>query len=150
MSLQERIEADFKQAMRNRQPSKVSCLRLIKAALKNKEIENRGALDESQVLAVLVTLAKQRKESLELFQKGGRDDLVKQEQEELNILSGYLPKPLSDEEVTAIIDQAVKELGAFGPKDMGKVMKVIIPKVQGRADSKRVNELVKACLQNKS
>lgn len=146
MSLPERIEVDFKQALRHREPRKVSCLRLIKAALKNKEIENRGALDESQVLSVLTTLVKQRKESLELFQKGGRDDLVRQEQEELNIIEGYLPKPLSEKELIAIIEQAVNALGAAGPKDMGKVMKAIMPKVQGRADGKRVNELVKAAL----
>lgn len=143
MSLQERIEADFKQAIRDRDPRRLSCLRLIKAAIKNKEIDHRGKLDEAQIAAVLATLAKQRKESIELFQKGKRDDLVEQEQAELNILEGYLPKPISEQELTALVEQMVQELGASGPKDLGKVMKAVMVKAQGRADGKLVNELVK-------
>lgn len=143
MSLQERIEADFKQAIRDRDPRRLSCLRLIKAAIKNKEIDHRGKLDEAQISAILATLAKQRKESIELFQKGKRDDLVEQEQAELNILEGYLPKPISEQELTALVEQIVQELGASGPKDLGKVMKAVMAKAQGKADGKLVQTIVK-------
>lgn len=146
MSLKDRIEADFKQAVRQKEAVKISTLRLIKAAVKNKEIEKRGALDEGQLTAVLAGMAKQARESIEQFEKGGRRDLVDKEKTELAILEGYLPKQISAAELTGLVDKTVKELGGAGPKDMGKVMKAVMGKVQGQADGKQVQELVKKAL----
>lgn len=146
MPLKERIEADFKQAVRQQETAKISSLRLIKAAIKNKEIENRGALDNAQVIKVLSTLAKQVRESIEQFQKGNRTDLVEKEKQELAILEAYMPQPLTDVELEAMVQKTVQDLGAAGPKDMGKVMKAVMAQTQGRADGKQVQEKVKKAL----
>ena len=142
MSLKEKIENDLKEAMKAKESLKVSCLRLIKAAVKNKEIDVRGALDEAQITSILSTLAKQRKESIEQFKKGGRDDLVKQEEAELAILNSYLPKQMSEKEIEEIIVKTIAEVGAKDIKEAGKVMKAVMPKVAGKADGKIVNAIV--------
>ncbi|MDP2599387.1 MAG: GatB/YqeY domain-containing protein [Deltaproteobacteria bacterium] len=142
MSLKEKIENDLKEAMRAKDALKLSCLRLVKSAVKNKEIDVRGALDDSQVIAILSTLAKQRKESIEQFKKGGRDDLVKQEEAELAVLETYLPKQMSEKELEEIVIKTIAETGAKGPQEMGKVMKALMPKITGKADGKEVSALV--------
>ena len=142
MSLKEKIENDLKEAMKAKESLKVSCLRLIKAAVKNKEIDVRGALDDAQITSILSTLAKQRKESIEQFKKGGRDDLVKQEEAELAILNSYLPKQMSEKEIEEIIVKTIAEVGAKDIKEAGKVMKAVMPKVAGKADGKIVNAIV--------
>ncbi|MBI4124805.1 MAG: GatB/YqeY domain-containing protein [Deltaproteobacteria bacterium] len=146
MSLKERIEADFKQAVRQQETAKVSILRLVKAAIKNKEIENRGSLDDAQILKVFSTMTKQTRDSIEQFQKGNRADLVQKEKTELAILEGYMPRSLSEAELEVLVRKAVQDTGAVGPKDMGKVMQAVMPQVQGRAEGKQVQEKVKKAL----
>ncbi|MBI4224407.1 MAG: GatB/YqeY domain-containing protein [Deltaproteobacteria bacterium] len=146
MSLKERIEADFKQAVRQQETAKVSILRLVKAAIQNKEIENRGSLDDAQILKVFSTMTKQTRDSIEQFQKGNRADLVQKEKTELAILEGYMPRSLSEAELEVLVRKAVQDTGAVGPKDMGKVMQAVMPQVQGRAEGKQVQEKVKKAL----
>lgn len=143
MSLKARIEADFKEALKARDSLKVSCLRLIKAAIKNKEIDLRGELQEGQLVSLLATLSKQRKEAIDLYKQGGRNDLAEKESRELALIEGYLPMALPEEELTTMIDVAIAETGAKGSADMGKVMKALMPKLSGRADGKVVSEMVK-------
>ena len=146
MSIKEKLKADLVTAMKARAELKVSTLRLITSAIKNKEIDERKELDDEGVLAVLNTAAKQRRDSIEQFEKGGRQDLADKEKAELVIIQEYLPQQLSKEEVAAFIKEAIAETGAAGAKDMGKVMKALMPKVKGKADGKLVNELVKEIL----
>jgi len=143
MPLKERIEAEFMQAVRSKDALKVSCLRMIKAAVKNKEIDKKGPLDEAQMTAILQTMAKQRKESIEQFEKGGRQDLVEKEKAELSLIENYLPQQMSEAELVKLVEAAVAETQAQGAKELGKVMKILVPKIAGRADGKLVNEWVK-------
>lgn len=143
MPLKARINDDLKGAMKAKDALRVDCLRLILSTVKNREIEKRGELDDAEVLKVLGTLAKQRAESIEMYRQGGRSDLVAKEEAELQIVQAYLPKALSEAELAALVAEAIAESGAAGPKDMGKVMKAIGPKVAGRADGKAVSEAVK-------
>ncbi len=119
-----------------------STLRIVKSSIKNKEIEKGGNLTDEECVSVLFTLAKQRKESIEQFAKGGRDDLVKRENAELDVLKKYLPEQMSEEELEKIIKEAIKETGAASAKEIGKVMKAVMPKVKGRADGKVINQKV--------
>lgn len=146
MSIKEKLRADLVTAMKARAELKVSTLRLITSAIKNKEIDERKEIDDDGVLAVLTTAAKQRRDSIEQFEKGGRQDLADKEKAELVIIQEYLPQQLSKDEVAAFIKEAIAETGAAGAKDMGKVMKALMPKVKGKADGKLVNELVKELL----
>lgn len=141
--LKEKIEKDLLTALKAKEALKVSCLRLIKAAIKNKEIDLRGEIQEPQLLQLLSTLAKQRQESITLYKQGGRKDLAEKESKELTMIESYLPKALSDEELLAIVEAAVAESGAKNAQEMGKVMKIVMPQVTGRADGKKVQELVK-------
>lgn len=151
MELKSRIESDLKAALKGKDALKASALRMVIAAVKNKEIEERGlkkikpgdGLDDAGVIRIIAMLAKQRQESIEMFKKGGRDDLAKKEADELKMLEGYLPSQLTAAEVEKIVDEVVKESGAAGPKDMGNVMKLVMPKIAGRADGKLVNEIVR-------
>lgn len=136
------IDDDLKQALRNKDTIRLNTIRSIKATVHNKEVELRRSLEESEFLQVVNYLAKQRRESIEQFEKGGRQDLVGSEKSELEILLSYLPPPLSEEDLTKIVDEAIKETGASSPKDIGKVMKVVMPKVAGGADGKVINSLV--------
>ncbi len=146
MSLAEILSDDLKKALKAGQKDVLSVIRMIKAAVKNKEIEKGDALSDEEIHGVLMTLAKQRKDSIEQFSKGGRQDLAEIEARELSIIQSYLPKQISKEEVEEIIKNTVTESNANGPKDMGKVMKAVMAKVKGRADGRLVSELVKETL----
>lgn len=143
MTLEERLQKDFKEALRAGDKERVSTLRLLKAAITQKAKEKGKDIDEAAVLDVLNSAAKQRKEAMEAYHKGGREDLSAKEQRELEIIQQYLPEPLSDDELVACVDAVISELGATSPKDMGKVMKVIMAEVKGRADGGLVNRIVK-------
>ncbi len=147
MGLVEMIEKDLPTALKAQQALKVSVLRMMKAALKNKQVELGKLPEDSEAVAVLRTLMKQRRESIEQFRKGGREDLAEKEEAEIKIIETYLPAAVSDEEIDAAIAAAVTETGAAGPKDLGKVMKAVMAKLAGRnVDGKRVNEKVRSKL----
>lgn len=142
MTLAERLNEDLKLAMKSQDKFKLSVLRMVRAAIKNQEIERRRALDDSELIDVLSREIKQRRDSLQDFEKAGRTDLAEQATAEIEIISAYLPKPLTDEEVTALVQQTIQETGASSKADMGKVMAALMPKVKGRADGKLVNQIV--------
>jgi len=146
MTFKERFSADMKDAMRAHDEVRLSTLRLLTSAIKYKEIEDRKPMDDEGVLSVLTTAAKQRRESIEQYEKAGRVDLADKEKIELSVLLGYMPAQLSRDELRAAVAEAMAESGADGPKDMGKVMKALMPKVKGKADGKLVNEVVKELL----
>ncbi len=146
MGLREKIDADIKDALKSGAKDKVSALRMVSAALKNKEIDKRRPLTDEEVIETARSLIKQRKDSIEQFAKGGRQDLVDKETAEIALLEVYLPKQLGREEVEALVRDAIAQTGAQGPKDMGKVMKALVPMIGGRADNKLVSELVKSAL----
>jgi uncharacterized protein len=146
-SLKERIDQDLKAAMRQKEELTTSVLRMLKSAVKYKEVEpGAKALDDGGVLQVISTLIKQRRDSVEQFRAGNRGDLADKEEKEIGLLQAYLPKQLSSEELLAEVKAAVVAAGARGPKDMGAVMKALLPKVQGRAEGKAVSDAVKAQL----
>jgi uncharacterized protein YqeY len=146
MGLKERIQADMQKAAKERNSLALSALRMALAAIKNKEIEERGEIGEDSILKVLATMVKQRKESIDLFRRGGREDLAGKEAAEIVVLEAYLPKALSDAEIETLAREAVGAAGAKSPGDMGRVMKELMPKVAGRADGKTVNEIVRRLL----
>ena len=146
MSLKERITDDMKAAMRSGEKERLGVIRMITAAIKQREVDERITLDETQVLSVLEKMIKQRKESLVQFQAGNRQDLVDKESAEITLLQGYLPSQLSDTEVDGLISDAIAASGAASIKDMGKVMGVIKQKAQGRADMGAVGAKIKAKL----
>lgn len=141
--LKQRINDDVKTSMRNKDKERLATLRLITAAIKQIEVDQRIELDDAQVLTVLDKMAKQHRDSIEQFEQAGRNDLLQKEQSELSIILEFLPKALNEEEVSALIDEAIAESGAAGMKDMGKVMGVLKPKVQGRADMGKISGIVK-------
>jgi hypothetical protein len=148
--LRDSINEALKEAMKAKNERAVSTLRMVNSTLKNADIEARGTgkppLADAEVLSVLQKMIKQRQESVELYQKGGRDDLVKQEQEEIAIISAYLPKQMSEAEMKAAIEAAVAETGAAGMKDMGKVIGVLRGKYAGQMDMGKASAAVKARL----
>ena len=146
MSLKSRIQDDVKQAMRARDKARLSVLRLITAAIKQKEVDERIELSDGDVLAVLDKMAKQRRESLEHYRKAGRDDLADQEQFELELIGEFMPEPLGEAELGRLIQAAIKETGASSMRDMGAVMAALREQVQGRADMKAVSDSVRARL----
>ncbi len=143
MSLKSRIQDDVKNAMRAHQRERLAVLRLVTAAIKQKEVDERIELDDAQVLAVLDKMVKQRRESLEQYRSAGRDDLANQEAFELDLIQAYLPEPLDEAELAGLIDGAISEAGASSIRDMGAVMNALRSKVQGRADMKAVSQAVK-------
>ena len=144
-SLKERIDADLKEAMRSKDELGTSVLRMLKSAVKYKEVEPGGhALEDSGVLAVIQTLIKQRRDSVEQFRAGGRPDLADKEEKEIARLQSYLPAQMSPDELHAEVRATIAQVGAKSPKDMGAVMKALLPKVQGKAEGKAVSEAVKA------
>ncbi|MFA0752104.1 MAG: hypothetical protein SLRJCFUN_002507 [Candidatus Fervidibacter sp.] len=147
MSLKERIDADYKTAMKVRDAVKVSVLRLLRSAIHNAEIDRQRALTDDEILGVIQSEIRKRRESIEAFQQGGRADLAEREQAELAILEAYLPQPLSRAELEALVRETIREVGALSVRDMGKVMAVLMPKVRGRADGREVNELVRQLLE---
>jgi uncharacterized protein YqeY len=147
MSLEQALTADIVAAMKAKDQTRLTALRMLKTALTNKSIERGRALDGAEELQVVSTLVKQRKDSIEQFTRGGRQDLADKEQAEITILNGYLPASASDEEVAAAVDAAVAETGATSAKDMGKVMKAVMAALAGKTvDGKKVSEAVKARL----
>jgi uncharacterized protein YqeY len=148
MSLKDKLTEDMKQAMKDKEAGKqrLSVIRMVRASIKNTEIDRKKELGDEEVLDVLAKEVKMRRDSLEEFKKGNRPDLVAGLEQEIVILMGYLPAQLSEEEVRALVTEAVAQTGAGGPKDMGKVMAALMPKVKGRADGKTVNAMVKDAL----
>ena len=146
MSLKDRIQDDMKAAMRSGEKERLGTIRLIMAAIKQREVDERIVLDDTQVLSVLEKMGKQRRESITHFQAGARPDLVDKENAELKVIAAYLPAQLSDTELDALIAEAVTQTGASTIKDMGKVMNIIKSKAQGRADMAAVGARIKARL----
>ncbi|HWO77692.1 MAG TPA: GatB/YqeY domain-containing protein [Bacillus sp. (in: firmicutes)] len=143
MSLVQRLNDDMKQAMKNKEKEKLSVIRMLKASLQNEAIKvGKSELSEEEELTVLSREVKQRKDSLHEFEKAGRDDLVEKIQTELRFVEEYLPEQLSEEELSAIIDEVITSLGATSKSEMGKVMGAVIPKVKGKAEGSLVNKLV--------
>jgi uncharacterized protein YqeY len=146
VSLKARIQEDVKAAMRARERERLAALRLVSAAIKQKEVDGRVELDDAQVLAVLDKMLKQRRESIEQYQAAGRADLAEKEQFELDLIQSYLPEPLGEDELAELIHATIDELGASSLRDMGPVMNALRERVQGRADMKAVSEAVRARL----
>ena len=144
--LKERIQADVKEAMRARDKDRLTTLRMITAGLQQKEVDDRVELDDAGVLALLDKMAKQRRESIEQYEQGGRDELAERERAELAVIETYLPQPLSDAELDALVTEAIDATGAAAMADMGRVMGELKPRVQGRADMGAVSARVKARL----
>ncbi len=142
-SLKQRIQDDIKTAMRNKDKPRLGALRLVSSALKQREVDERIELNDSQVIEILDKMIKQRRDSIGQFEAAGRDDLVAQESFEVTVLQDYMPQPLSEAELAALIEQAVTESGASSAKDMGQVMALLKPQIQGRADMKAVSGDVK-------
>jgi len=143
MSLNQRLNDAMKEAMKAKETLRLSTIRLIRAAIKNREIEVREELDDPAVIDILSSLVKQRKESAQVYRENERPDLAAKEEAELEILQEFLPEPLSEEEVLALIEAAIAETGAASARDMGRVMKIVSVRTKGRADGKRVSDLVK-------
>ena len=146
MSLKDKLQQDMKDAMRGGDKPRLGVIRLILAAVKQREVDERIELDDAQITTVLDKMSKQRRDSLEQYEKAGRDDLAGQEQFELDILKSYLPEQLGDAEIDALIEEAVQATGASSMKDMGKVMGQLKNKLQGRADMGAVSGKIKARL----
>jgi len=146
MSLKNRISEDLKAAMKGGDKQRVAAIRLIQAAIKQREVDERIELDDGQVLSVLDKMIKQRRDSLEQFEKAGRDDLVAQERFELDVLQTYMPEQMGEAEIDAAVAAAIAETGAAGPRDMGRVMGALKSKLAGRADMQLVSARVKAAL----
>jgi uncharacterized protein YqeY len=150
MSISEQVQKDMVAAMRSKEELKLSTLRMVKAALKNKEIDKRAALDEKEEIAVLSTLVKQRKDSIEQFTKGNRLELARKEADEIVIIEAYMPKAVGEDEVVAAVRATIAEMGSPTMKDMGNVMKATMAKFAGaRVDGKLVSETVKKELAGK-
>jgi len=146
MGIKERLMEDMKEALRSKDKIRLSTIRMINSLIKNAEIDKRGKLTEEEIVQLLRKYAKQRKEAIEMYEKGGRQDLVEKEKRELEIVESYLPKELSEEEIRKLVREVIEEVGASSPKDLGKVMKVVMPKVKGRADGSLVNRIVREML----
>ena len=146
MSLKDRITEDMKNAMRAKDSERLGTIRMIQAAIKQREVDERITLDDAQVMAVLEKMIKSRKEAVAQFQSGGRTDLVEKENREIAILQSYLPEPMSEAEIDALIADAIAQSGATSVKDMGKAMAIVKQKAQGRADMGTVSAKLKAKL----
>ena len=148
MALKEQLTEDMKTAMKAKEEGKLrlGVIRMVRSAVRQAEIDGKKELDDDGVAAVISKELKQRKDSLEEFKKGGRDDLVEKTNEEIQVLLSYLPEQLGEDEIRNLVKAAIEETGAASPKDMGKVMKVLMPKTKGKADGKLVNNIVKEML----
>lgn len=147
MSLQDRLSEDLKQAMKGKDQLRMDVIRMIKAAILNKEIELKKDLDDAEMSRVMTALVKQRREAVEQYQKAKREDLAGKELKEIAIIEGYLPKALSPEEITQVIELVIRETGAATMKDMGTVMKAMMARLAGQAvDGKQISDLVRAKL----
>ena len=143
MTILDRLSGDLKVSLKGGDSLKSSVIRLIKSAVKYREIESKAPLSNDQVIEVIMSGIKQRRDSIEQFSKGGRLDLVEKETREIEILKGYLPQLLTDEELAAEVKATMKEVGATSAKDMGKVMKALMPRLKGRAEGTKISSIVK-------
>ena len=148
MGLKAQLLQDMKEAMKSKDKVKLSTIRMINSLIKNAEIEKRGELTDDEIIQLLMKYAKQRKEAIEMYEKGGRQDLVEKEKAELAVVESYLPKQMSEEEIRELVKEAIEATGASSPKDIGKVMQHVMPKVKGRADGSVVNKIVREMLAN--
>jgi uncharacterized protein YqeY len=146
VTLKERITEDMKAAMRASEKERLSTIRMLQAAIKQREVDERITLDDAQVIAVVEKMVKQRRESIAQFEQGARHDLAAREQAEITLLQGYLPTPLTDAEIDALIREAISSTAAASIKDMGKVMGVVKARAAGRADMGAVSARIKAAL----
>ena len=146
MSLKEQLTTDMKEAMKSHDKDRLAVIRMVRGAIRQQEIDGQKELSDEDVIAVMSKEIKMRKDSIEEFKKGGREDLIAKTQAEIDVLMPYMPAQLSEDEVRELVKAAVAETGAATPKDMGKVMGALMPKVKGRADGKMVNQLVRAML----
>jgi uncharacterized protein YqeY len=142
-TLRDRITEDMKSAMRAKDAPRLSAIRMLQAAIKQKEVDERLTVDDAAVMSIVEKLIKQRKDSIEQFAKAGRNDLVEKEKAELDLLSGYLPQQMSDAELEVAVNAAIADSGAAGPQGMGKVMAVLKPRIAGRADMGKASAMVK-------
>ena len=147
MSLKQKLQEDLKSSMKNKDNTKKSVVTLIRASIKQFEVDNRVELDDSQVIDIIAKLLKQTKDSLNEFKKAGREDLATQAEAEIEVLKEYLPQQLSEEELNEIVSATISEVGATSMTDLKQIMSSIMPKVKGRADGKLINELVRKNLQ---
>ncbi|NMA01851.1 MAG: GatB/YqeY domain-containing protein [Clostridia bacterium] len=148
MSLQERLLSDMKEAMKAKEAGKLrlTVIRMVRASIKNAEINNKRDLNDEEVLEILAREVKQRRDALPEYEKANRQDMVDNLKEEIKILQEYLPEQLTEAEITQLVQEAIEQVGANSPKDMGKVMGNLMPKVKGKADGKLVNKIVKDLL----
>jgi uncharacterized protein len=142
MGIQERLSEDMKTAMKSKDAFRLQVIRMVRASIKNAEIDLRRPLEDAEAQEIVQKEIKQRKDAQSEFQKAGRTDLVEQAEAELQVLAGYMPQQLSEEEISAVVDAAIAQVGASSKADMGKVMSAVLPHVKGRADGKQVNQLV--------
>ncbi|MEA1921707.1 MAG: GatB/YqeY domain-containing protein [Pseudomonadota bacterium] len=142
MGLKDDIAASVKDAMRKKEKVRLGVLRMLMSEMKNRQIESQKELEEADILQVITRMVKQRHDSAEQFTKGGREELAAKEMSEIEVLQGYLPKALSENELEKLVKEAIAETQATSKKDMGKIMKVVMPKIAGRADGKAVNMMV--------
>jgi hypothetical protein len=143
MTLRERLDADLKKAMKARDEAGLSVIRMVRSTVKNREIDQKKALDEAGIVEVITTLVKQRRESIRMFREANRDELVAKEERELALLLDFLPRQLTAEEIGQIVSEAVSSTGVAGMKDLGTVMKAVMPQVTGRADGSLVSRIVR-------
>lgn len=148
MSLKEQLTNDMKEAMKAHDKDRLAVIRMVRGAVRQQEIDGKKELGDEDVLAVISKEVKMRRDSIEEFRKGGREDLVEKTEAEIAVLMPYLPAQLSEEEIRGLVQAAVAQTGAASPKDMGKVMGVLMPKVKGRADGKTVNAIVRSMLRD--
>ncbi|MGZ3652432.1 MAG: GatB/YqeY domain-containing protein [Bdellovibrionota bacterium] len=143
MSIKDNLKTDLITAMKAKEQAKVDCIRFVNAAIKKVEIDTRKDLDDAAVMGILMNLAKQRRDSIDQFRKGGREDLATKEESELKLIQGYLPTQMSGSELEALVVAAIAETGAKGMKDMGGVMKAVMAKAAGKAEGGAISEAVK-------
>jgi uncharacterized protein YqeY len=146
MTLRNKLVDDMKAAMKARDDVRLSTIRMVRSSIKNREIDLGKELDDPEIIQVIATLSKQRRESIKIFQEAGRNDLVLKEEKELAVLLDFLPKQLNHDEIAEIVAKAISESGAQGQGDVGKVMKIVMPLVSGRAEGAAVNEIVRRML----
>lgn len=146
-NIKERIQEDMKTAMRSKEKERLAVIRLIMAAIKQKEVDERKTLTDAEIIGVLDKMVKQRRDSISQYTEANRQDLADKEQAEITVIQTYLPQPLTDSELADLIEQAIAQVGAASVKELGKVMGVIKPQVQGRADMKAVSEKIKKRLE---
>jgi uncharacterized protein YqeY len=143
MSLKDQLNESMKTAMKARDDLRLSAVRMVRSMVKNREIDQKKELDDQEIIEVISTLVKQRRESIRMYREGNRPDLVEKEEAELEILLGFLPAQLGTAEIETLVDKVILETGAQGAKDMGRVMKILSPLTAGKADGKTVSDTVK-------